>query len=344
MMLSDQLWVWLSFNGLLVALLFLDLIVLGRARTVTMREAVLGTIFWTAVAAAVNGAIFVFGTRSEGTDFLTAYIVERALSIDNLFVFLVIFSYFGVPGQYRMRALLWGIVGALIARAVFITAGVAVINAFSPIVFVLGAFLVYTAYKLATSGNSEVDPGRNIALRLARRFFRISDDYDGQKMLTRVGGGALAATPMLMVIIVLATTDVVFAVDSIPSVLAITTDGFIVWSSNAMAVLGMRPLFFVLAGAIAHFRYLQYGLAAVLGFVGFKMITSEFFHIETSISLAVILVALAVSMLASRVLPGGEPKETDNPDNPGPDTDATPSGPSNPGAPGTAGGAGGDGE
>ena len=317
MMLSDQLWVWLSFNALLIVLLFLDLIVLGRARTVSMREAVLGTIFWTAAAFAVNGAIFFFGTRGEGTDFLTAYIVERALSIDNLFVFLVIFSYFGVPKQFQMRALLWGIVGALVARAIFITAGVAVINAFEPIVFVLGAFLVYTAYKLATSGGSEVDPSRNIALRLARRFFRISDDYDGQKMLTRIGGGALAATPMLMVVIVLATTDVVFAVDSIPSVLAITTDGFIVWSSNAMAVLGMRPLFFVLAGAVAHFRYLQYGLAAVLGFVGFKMISSEFFHISTEISLGVILVSLGVSMLASRVLPGAKPEGGENPDDPG---------------------------
>ena len=309
---SDQVWVWVSFNALLVILLFLDLIVLGRARTVTMREAVLGTIFWTAVAFAVNAAIFVFGTRGEGTDFLTAYIVERALSIDNLFVFLIIFSYFGVPKQYQMRALLWGIVGALVARAIFITAGVAVINAFEPVVFVLGAFLVYTAYKLATSGNTEVDPGRNIALRLARRFFRISDDYDGQKLLTRVSGGALAATPMLLVIIVLATTDVVFAVDSIPSVLAITTDGFIVWSSNAMAVLGMRPLFFVIAGAIAHFRYLQYGLAAVLGVVGFKMPSSGFFHISTEISLAVIMASLGVSMLASRVLTGGEPGETED--------------------------------
>lgn len=329
-MLSDQIWVWVSFNTLLVVLLFLDLVVLGRARTVTMREAVLGTIFWTAVAFAVNAAIYVFGTRGEGTDFLTAYIVERALSIDNLFVFLVIFSYFGVPKQYQMRALLWGIVGALLARAIFITAGVAVINAFSPVVYILGAFLMYTAYKLATSGNSEVDPGRNIALRLARRFFRVSEDYDGQKMLTRLSSGALAATPMLMVIIVLATTDVVFAVDSIPSVLAITTDGFIVWSSNAMAVLGMRPLFFVLAGAIAHFRYLQYGLAAVLGFVGFKMLSEDFLHISTGLSLAVILVSLGVSMLASRVLPGSKLDKADDQEEPGPD--ATTTGSSNPGA------------
>ncbi|MCX8251874.1 MAG: TerC/Alx family metal homeostasis membrane protein [Dehalococcoidia bacterium] len=313
MMLSDQLWVWISFNTLLVILLFLDLVVLGRARTVSMREAVLGTIFWTAIAFAVNGAIFFFGSKAEGTDFLTAYIVERALSIDNLFVFLVIFTYFGVPKQFQMRALLWGIIGALVARAVFITAGVAVINAFEPVVYVLGAFLIYTAYKLATSGDSEVDPERNIALRLARKYFTVSDDYDGQKMFTRIGGSARAITPMLLVVIVLATTDVVFAVDSIPSVLAITTDGFIVWSSNAMAVLGMRPLFFVLAGAVAHFRYLQYGLAAVLGFVGFKMISEEFIHIETILSLAVILAALGVSMLASWVLPDREPEEADGP-------------------------------
>ncbi len=313
MMLSDQIWVWISFNTLLVILLFLDLVVLGRARTVSMREAVLGTIFWTAIAFAVNGAIFFFGSKAEGTDFLTAYIVERALSIDNLFVFLVIFTYFGVPKQFQMRALLWGIIGALVARAVFITAGVAVINAFEPVVYVLGAFLIYTAYKLATSGDSEVDPERNIALRLARKYFTVSDDYDGQNMLTRMSGGALAITPMLLVVIVLATTDVVFAVDSIPSVLAITTDGFIVWSSNAMAVLGMRPLFFVLAGAVAHFRYLQYGLAAVLGFVGFKMISEELIHIDTILSLGVIVAALGVSMLASWMLPDREQEEADGP-------------------------------
>jgi tellurite resistance protein TerC len=313
MMLSDQIWVWISFNTLLVILLFLDLVVLGRARTVSMREAVLGTIFWTAIAFAVNGAIFFFGSKAEGTDFLTAYIVERALSIDNLFVFLVIFTYFGVPKQFQMRALLWGIIGALVARAVFITAGVAVINAFEPVVYVLGAFLIYTAYKLATSGDSEVDPERNIALRLARKYFTVSDDYDGQNMLTRISGGALAITPMLLVVIVLATTDVVFAVDSIPSVLAITTDGFIVWSSNAMAVLGMRPLFFVLAGAVAHFRYLQYGLAAVLGFVGFKMISEELIHIDTILSLGVIVAALGVSMLASWMLPDREQEEADGP-------------------------------
>ena len=294
-------------------MLFLDLVVLGRARTVSMREAVLGTIFWTAIAFAVNGAIFFFGSKAEGTDFLTAYIVERALSIDNLFVFLVIFTYFGVPKQFQMRALLWGIIGALVARAVFITAGVAVINAFEPVVYVLGAFLIYTAYKLATSGDSEVDPERNIALRLARKYFTVSDDYDGQNMLTRMSGGALAITPMLLVVIVLATTDVVFAVDSIPSVLAITTDGFIVWSSNAMAVLGMRPLFFVLAGAVAHFRYLQYGLAAVLGFVGFKMISEELIHIDTILSLGVIVAALGVSMLASWMLPDREQEEADGP-------------------------------
>lgn len=313
MMLSDQIWVWISFNTLLVILLFLDLVVLGRARTVSMREAVLGTIFWTAIAFAVNGAIFFFGSKAEGTDFLTAYIVERALSIDNLFVFLVIFTYFGVPKQFQMRALLWGIIGALVARAVFITAGVAVINAFEPVVYVLGAFLIYTAYKLATSGDSEVDPERNIALRLARKYFTVSDDYDGQKMLTRISGSARAITPMLLVVIVLATTDVVFAVDSIPSVLAITTDGFIVWSSNAMAVLGMRPLFFVLAGAVAHFRYLQYGLAAVLGFVGFKMISEELIHIDTILSLGVIVAALGVSMLASWMLPDREQEEADGP-------------------------------
>ena len=195
---------------------------------------------------------------------------ERALSIDNLFVFLIIFGYFSVPAQYQARALLWGIVGALIARAVFIAAGVAVIAAFSWVLYILGAFLLYTAYKLAFTGDQEVDPGKNLALRIAKKVTTVSSEYDGHNFFTRING-VRAVTPMLLVVLVLGTTDVVFAVDSIPTVFGITTNSFIVWSSNAMAVLGMRPLFFLIAGLVKLFVYLQYGLAAILGFVGAKM-------------------------------------------------------------------------
>ena len=235
---------------------------------------------------------------------------ERALSIDNLFVFIVIFGYFSLPKSYEARGLLFGIVGALLARAVFIAAGVAVISAFAWFLYVLGAFLIYTAYKLAFVGDHEVDPGKNIAVRLFRKLMPVSDEFDGTKFFTRMNG-VRAATPFLLVIIVLATTDVVFAIDSIPTVFGITDDPFIVWSSNAMAVLGMRPLFFLLVGMVKLFRYLQFGLAAILGFVGLKMIVEtafEDFHVigkleDIYLSLVIILGILIGSVLLSIILP-----------------------------------------
>ncbi len=302
---------WLIFNAVLVALLIFDLLILTRkSRVVGMKEAAWLTAFWTLVAAAVGVWIYVAGNNEQGGEYLAGYVAERALSIDNLFVFIVIFGYFSLPKSYEARGLLFGIVGALLARAVFIAAGVAVISAFAWFLYVLGAFLIYTAYKLAFVGDHEVNPGKNIAVRLFRKLMPVSDEFDGTKFFTRMNG-VRAATPFLLVIIVLATTDVVFAIDSIPTVFGITDDPFIVWSSNAMAVLGMRPLFFLLVGMVKLFRYLQFGLAAILGFVGLKMIVEtafEDFHVigkleDIYLSLVIILGILIGSVLLSIILP-----------------------------------------
>ena len=302
---------WLIFNAVLVALLIFDLLILTRkSRVVGMKEAAWLTAFWTLVAGAVGVWIFVAGSEQQGGEYFAGYVAERALSIDNLFVFIVIFGYFSLPKSYEARGLLFGIVGALLARAVFIAAGVAVISAFAWFLYILGAFLIYTAYKLAFVGDHEVDPGKNIAVRLFRKLMPVSDEFDGTKFFTRVNG-VRAAPPFLLVIIVLATTDVVFAIDSIPTVFGITDDPFIVWSSNAMAVLGMRPLFFLLVGMVKLFRYLQFGLAAILGFVGLKMIVEtafEDFHVigkleDIYLSLVIILGILIGSVLLSIILP-----------------------------------------
>ena len=312
---------WLIFNAVLVALLIFDLLILTRkSRVVGMKEAAWLTAFWTLVAGAVGAWIFVAGSEQQGGEYFAGYVAERALSIDNLFVFIVIFGYFSLPKSYEARGLLFGIVGALLARAVFIAAGVAVISAFAWFLYVLGAFLIYTAYKLAFVGDHEVDPGKNIAVTLFRKLMPVSDEFDGTKFFTRMNG-VRAATPFLLVIIVLATTDVVFAIDSIPTVFGITDDPFIVWSSNAMAVLGMRPLFFLLVGMVKLFRYLQFGLAAILGFVGLKMIVEtafEDFHVigkleDIYLSLVIILGILIGSVLLSIILPDDDDDIDENP-------------------------------
>lgn len=308
----------------------LDLIVLsGKDHHVGMKEAGWLTAFWTLVAAAVGVWVFISGGEELGVDYVTAYVAERALSVDNLFVFLVIFGYFGLPDQYRSRALLFGIIGALVARGIFIVIGIEAIQRFEWVLYILGGFLVYTAYKLATAGDDEVDPSKNIVLKLFRRVYRVSDEYDGHNFTT-VKNGLRYATPFAMVVIVLATTDVVFAIDSIPTVFGISDVPFIVWSSNAMAVLGMRPLFFLLEGLVNLFRFLSYGLAAILAFIGIKMIgetasemVAEWLKIEdpihafvhdtlgiqqvheflTLVSLGVIIAALIGSVVASLILP-----------------------------------------
>lgn len=311
----DGIGVWIGFNVLVAVLLVLDLVVLSRNdQVVGMRRAALLTAFWWGVAVVVGAWIFIAGTTDQGVAYTTAFVVEKALSIDNLFVFLVIFGYFQLPPQYQLRALLFGIAGALIARALFIGVGLTIIGTFSWILFILGAFLVYTAYKMAFMGDTEVDPGQNPVVRAFRKIMPVSDNYDGHNFFTRLPNGTKAATPFLMVIIALGTTDIIFAIDSIPTVFGITQDPFIVWSSNAMAVLGLRPLFFLLSGLVKLFRFLQYGLALVLALIGVKMIVEELantleFHLPAIVetpftSLVVISVIFTFAIIFSKLYPG----------------------------------------
>ena len=318
----DSLAILLAFTVGVFVLLLIDLVVLsGKDHHVGMREATLLTIFWTLVAAAVGVWVFIAGGSELGIEYATAYVAERALSIDNLFVFLVIFNYFALPDLFRSRALLFGIVGALIARAVFIFFAIGIIAVFEPILYLLAALLIYTAYKLITSHNDEVDPSKNIVVRMFRKVMPVSEEYDGHSFLT-VKNGIRMATPFALVVIVLASTDVVFAIDSIPTVVGISKNQFIIWSSNAMAVLGMRPLFFLLEGLVNLFRFLSYGLAAILAFIGVKIIVETAVHDQfhnfihdigvpgdsvsitiTLGSLAIVIAILVISVIASVVLP-----------------------------------------
>ena len=313
---------WLIFNAVLAVLLIFDLLVLTRgSRTVSMKQAAWLTAFWWGVATVCGIWIFTAGSPDQGINYATAFVVEKALSVDNLFVFLVIFTYFGLPDSARLRALFYGIIGALIARAVFIAIGLSLISTFSWVLFGLGAFLIYTGYKIAFLGDSEVDPGKNPVVRVFRRFMPVTDEFHGHNFFKRLPNGTKAATPFLLVILALATTDIIFAIDSIPTVFGITKDPFVVWSSNAMAVLGLRPLFFLLSGLVRIFRFLQYGLALVLVLIGLKMLLEEAahtfeFHLpeimeSPFLSLIVISSIFTFAIMLSKVFPASTEEKQD---------------------------------
>lgn len=308
---------WLIFNIALVVLLIFDLLILTKNdREVSMKNAAWLTAFWWGVATVCGVWIFTQGNSEQGVNYATAFVVEKALSVDNLFVFLVIFTYFRLPGDIRLRALFFGIIGALLARAIFIAVGISLITAFSWVLFILGAFLIYTGYKIAFVGDSEVDPAQNPVVRIFRKFMPVTDEYEGHNFFKRLPSGKKAATPFLLVIIALGTTDIVFAIDSIPTVFGITQDPFIVWTSNAMAVLGLRPLFFLLSGLVKLFRFLQYGLAVVLVLIGIKMVLEEAahtfeFHLPEImeapfLSLVVITIIFTVAIVLSKMYPAPE--------------------------------------
>ncbi len=321
----DSFTVMAAFSVGVVILLVIDLVFLsGKAHHVGMKEVAWLTGLWTLLAAAVGVWVWIQGGTELGIEYTTAYVAERALSIDNLFVFLVIFNYFALPDLFRARALLFGIVGALIARALFIFFAIGLISLFEPVLYLLAAVLIFTAYKLITSHDDEVDPSQNIVARVFRRIYPVTDEYDGHKFFT-VKNGIRMATPFALVVLVLASTDVVFAIDSVPTVLGISDSTFIVWSSNAMAVMGMRPLFFLLEGLVNLFRYLSYGLAAILAFIGVKIIVETGIHDQfhdfvhslgvsddnvsiaiTLGSLAIVILILVLSVLASVILPNHE--------------------------------------
>lgn len=296
-------WVWPAFSALIVLLLAVDLFFFRHAHEVSLTEALVWTFVWTALGVGFTGVIWAWHGSTAGGEYLAGYVIERSLSIDNIFVFAIIFTYFNVPAVYQPRVLLFGVVGAIIFRGIFIAVGASLLETFSWMIFVFGLFLVFTAFKMLRSQEMHVDPSQNAALRVVRRFIPMTPDYRGQGMFLRENG-ALMATPLFAVVITVATTDIVFAVDSIPAVFAVTDDAFLVFSSNAFAVLGMRVLYFLLAGLMHRFIYLNIGLAAVLGFVGVKMMAEEFYHMPIVISLGVIALLLTASIGASLVVSG----------------------------------------
>jgi tellurite resistance protein TerC len=297
-------WVWAAFVAFIVAMLLVDLFVVHRnAHEVSLREAALWSAIWVAMGLSFGALVWAWKGPTAGGEYLAGYLIEKSLSVDNIFVFLVLFSAFAVPAAYQHRVLFWGIFGALVARAAFIAAGAALMDRFDWTVYVFGAFLVLTGLKMLRQRHTEHDPSRNPVVRLLRRVMPVTDGYRGQKLTVREAGRRMA-TPLLAVLLVIETTDVLFAVDSIPAIFAVTTDPFLVFTSNAFAILGLRALYFLLAGMITRFAHLKVGLAAVLVFVGAKLGLSHVYHVPIWLSLTVIAAliggSVATSLLTTR--------------------------------------------
>ncbi|MDQ3758047.1 MAG: TerC family protein [Actinomycetota bacterium] len=293
------LWGWAALVGGIAALLMADLLLVHRnPHAIEFREAAVESSVWIGLGVAFTGVVaWAFGGEAAG-EYITGYLIEKSLSVDNVFVWAVLFTYFAVPHEYQFRVLFWGIFGALVMRAVFIFGGVAVLERFEWVLYVFGAFLLFTAVRIARHRETEVHPDRNPVLRLVQRLVPSTNEYDGQRMFTRRTGRRVA-TPLFAVLVLVETTDVVFAVDSVPAILAISREPFIVFSSNAFAILGLRALYFLLAGMAGRFRYLNVGLGVILGFVGIKMLAADLYHPPMWLSLGVIGVALTVAVVAS---------------------------------------------
>ena len=299
-------WHWAAFLAVIVLFLALDLGVFHKkAHVVRFKEAMGWTALWFSLAMVFAGGLVPARGKEEALEFLTGYLIELSLSMDNVFVIALIFGYFRVPAEYQHRVLFWGILGALVMRGVMIGAGAALVERFHWTLYFFGAFLVYSGIKMMFVDDQGVHPEKNPFIRLARRFFPISPDYEGQKFVTVTAAGQRALTPLALVLVMVETTDLVFALDSIPAIFGITTKKFIVFTSNVFAILGLRSLYFVLAGAIDYFRYLKYGLSIVLVFIGAKMLL-EYWHIKftttTSLGIvaAIILTSVVFSVIAGR--------------------------------------------
>src|SRR6202521_5366108 len=287
-------------------MLVLDLLVFHRrSRVVRSREALAWSAMWIALAAAFAGMLFLWQGRQVALEFVTGYVLELSLSVDNLFLFLVIFRYFSVPEQHQRKVLFWGILGALLMRGLFILAGVGLIERFHWILYLFGALLIYSGIRLGFSGEHQVDPAKNPAVRALRRLIPVTDEFHGGRFFVRgwKGNPGLYATPLLVVLAVIETTDLLFAVDSIPAVLAVTLNAFTVYTSNVFAILGLRSMYFAVSGLIKAFRFLHTGLALVLILVGLKMITADRFPVPTYVTLGVVAGVLAVSIMASVMFP-----------------------------------------
>jgi tellurite resistance protein TerC len=310
---SNQILLWMVFGSVVFGLLALDLGVFHRhSHVVKIKEALIWSAVWICLALLFN--VFVYFSRGQAAalEFLAGYLIEEALSVDNLFVFLLIFSYFRVPALYQHKVLFWGILGALLMRASFIIAGVTLIKRFHWVIYVFGGFLILTGIKMLAGEDKEVYPEKNPVLRLFRRFVPVTENYENGRFFLR-RQMRLFATPLFVVLLMVETTDVIFALDSIPAILAITVDPFIVYTSNIFAILGLRSIFFALAGLMRLFHYLHYGLSAILVFVGVKMLLGDFYKIPVGLALGVVAAILIISIVASIVLPRKEETGSDLP-------------------------------
>lgn len=299
---------WVGFNVFVLAMLALDLLVFHRKpHEVSVREALTWSGVWIALALAFNAGIYFFQGRQPALEFLTGYLIEKSLSVDNIFVFLMVFAYFRVPQKYQHEVLFWGILGALVFRAIFIAGGITLIKNFHWIIYVFGSFLIFTGIKMWTDKEKEIHPEKSAVLKLFQRFMPVTQGYEGGKFFIRKEG-RLFATPLFVVLLVIETTDIIFAVDSIPAILAVTQDPFIVYTSNVFAILGLRALYFALAGIIRLFHYLHYGLSAILVFVGIKMLITDLYKVPVGISLTIVSALLLASVAASLIWPAKKEK------------------------------------
>src|SRR6202022_2760090 len=306
----NSLWGWVGFNVVVLAILALDLGLLHRRSSkVSLKEAATWSAVWVALSLGFAFAVYQTMGKESGLEFLTGYLIEYALSVDNIFVFVLIFTYFGVPEKYQHRVLFWGIIGALVLRGVMIVAGSALVTRFAWTLYILGAFLVFTGLRMALQKDEDVyNPERDPILRLARRLVPVTDDYHGDKFFVRQPDGTggwsrYAATPLFIVLLIVDTTDIIFATDSIPAIFAVTRDPFIVYTSNICAVLGLRALYFLLAGVVDKFVFLKFGLSGVLIFIGGKMLLEPFIHLPIVAALGVVGVVLGTSIVASMKWP-----------------------------------------
>jgi TerC family integral membrane protein len=300
---SSQAWMWVAFNVFVLMMLAVDLgVVHRRAHTVRLKEALIWSGIWIALALLFALGVYFWYGPQPALEFLTGYLIEKSLSVDNIFVFVLIFSYFKVPALYQHKVLFWGILGALVMRAIFIFAGIALLQRLHWIIYVFGALLILTGIKMAMEKDKEIHPDKNPVLRLFRRLVPVTEDYHADHFFVR-RFGHYAATPLFVVLLVVETTDIIFAVDSIPAILAITVDPFLVYTSNVFAILGLRALYFALAGVMQLFHYLHYGLSAILVFVGAKMLLADVYKLPIGVALGVIAGILLISVIASVMRP-----------------------------------------
>jgi tellurite resistance protein TerC len=296
---SESAILWGSFSLFVLGMLALDLGVFHRhSHEVKVKEALTWTAVWITLAMMFNMFVYYYFDKEKALEFFTAYVIEKSLSVDNIFVMIMIFSYFQVPREYQHKVLFWGILGALVMRVIFIFAGIELIHKFHWLIYIFGGFLVFTGIRMVTSAEVQLEPDKNPLVKLARKMFQVTPTFEGDRFFVKRSGKTWA-TPLFIVVILIEGTDLIFAVDSIPAILAISDDPFIVYTSNVFAILGLRSLYFALAGIEKYFQYLKYGLAAILVFVGAKMCLTDIFKIPVEISLIVIVFILAISMLAS---------------------------------------------